>query len=179
MEDDAKPGDGPARPAAGAEGPSGDDLDALARYAAALADGVEAALPQWVERSVERVHVQALGRRPPPEVRAAAAEAGRAAATDVGTKVRELLRADVDEQWTGPLAVVRRAVPYPTAVLRDAGVPPVERDDVAVRQFPDDAYDLSPASFADLDPGLHDAGLVWGAAKAHVHLARRRAEGRR
>ena len=31
----------------------------------------------------------------------------------------------------------------------------------------------------DLDPALHEPGLRWGAAKAHVVLARRRAEGRR
>ena len=39
------------------------------------------------------------------------------------------------------------------------------------RNFPDDVYDLSPATFADVDPALHEPGLVWGAAKAHVHLA--------
>jgi putative CocE/NonD family hydrolase len=48
-----------------------------------------------------------------------------------------------------------------------------------VHSFPDDAYDLGPASFADIDPSLHEPGLMWGAAKAHVHLARRRAEGLR
>ena len=53
------------------------------------------------------------------------------------------------------------------------------RDEVAVRQFPDDVYDLVPASFAEVDPELHEPGLVWGAAKAHVHLARRRSEGAR
>ena len=75
--------------------------------------------------------------------------------------------------------MVRRAVVYPTAVLRGAGVPPVVRDADAEARFPDDDYDLTPAAFADLDPSLHEPGLVWGAAKAHVHLARRRAEGRR
>ncbi len=45
--------------------------------------------------------------------------------------------------------------------------------------FPDDDYDLTPASFGDLDPALHEPGLVWGAAKAHVFLARRRAAGQR
>jgi hypothetical protein len=40
-------------------------------------------------------------------------------------------------------------------------------------------YDLSPAAFADLDPSLREPGLTWGAAKAHVHLARRRREGLR
>jgi hypothetical protein len=171
--------DGDAKPRVTSSGPTADDLDALAAYASALADGVEAALPGWVERSVERVHVERAGRRPPPEVRRAAADAGREAAEEVGPRVRALLALDIDEQPTGPLALVRSATRYPTAVLAAAGVPPVERDEFAVRQFPDDPYDLTPAAFADLDPELHEPGLVWGAAKAHVHLARRRAEGRR
>lgn len=160
-------------------GPSADDLAALARYAAMLAAGVRAALPGWVERSVERVHVAQTQRRPPGDVRDAAAAAGRAAAAEVGDRVEALLALDIDEQRTGPLALVREAVPYPTEVLRGAGVPPVVRDDFAARQFPDDVYDLSPTSFAELDPDLHELGLVWGAAKAHVHLARRRAAGQR
>jgi len=69
-------------------------------------------------------------------------------------------------------------------VLRQAGVPGVVRDEEAQRQFPDDDYDLTPANFADLDAGpteggLAEAGIAWGAAKAHVVLARRRREGRR
>jgi hypothetical protein len=162
-----------------AVGPSPEDLEALARYAAELADGVQAALPSWVERSVERIHVERLMRRPPAEVREAASRAGLAAAADIGLRVHALLALDIDEQRTGPLALVRLAVPYPTEVLRDAGVPPAARDEFAVRQFPDDDYDLSPTSFAELDPDLHEPGLVWGAAKAHVHLARRRAGGQR
>jgi hypothetical protein len=162
-----------------APGPSADDLAKLAEYAGALADGVQAALPGWVERSVERVHVAQTMRRPPLDVRDAAAAAGLDAAADIGGRVRALLALDVDEQPTGPLALVRQAVPYPTEVLLAAGVDPVARDEFAIRQFPDDVYDLSPTSFAELDPELHEAGLVWGAAKAHVHLARRRADGQR
>ena len=64
-------------------------------------------------------------------------------------------------------------------VLADAGVPPIVRDEFEERAFPDDVYGLAPASFADLDPALREPGLVWGAAKAHVVLARRRAEGLR
>lgn len=162
-----------------APGPSADDLAKLAEYAGVLADGVQAALPGWVERSVERVHVAQTMRRPPQEVRDAATAAGLAAAADVGGRVRALLALDVDDQPTGPLAIVRQAVPYPTEVLHAAGVAPVTRDEFAARQFPADVYDLSPTSFAELDPDLHEAGLVWGAAKAHVHLARRRADGQR
>jgi uncharacterized protein (DUF2236 family) len=160
-------------------GPSPDDLAALARYAEGLADAVQAALPGWVERSVEQVHVARVLRRPPPDVREAAAHAGRATADDVGPRVRALLALDIDEQRTNPLALLRGAVRYPTEVLRAAGVPAVRRDEFAARQFPDDDYDLTPTSFAEIDPELHEPGLVWGAAKAHVHLARRRADGQR
>ena len=93
--------------------------------------------------------------------------------------MRALLETDVDAQAGNPLAVLRSLVGYPTEVLRAAGARPVARDDFAVRSFPEDVYDLSPATFADVDPELHEPGLVWGAAKAHVHLARRRREGRR
>ena len=140
--------------------------------AAVLADGIEAALPAWVERSVERLVTLYTGAPPSPEVRAAAAEAGRRAQTDLGPRVRALLVADVDDQRTTPLAILRGAVSYPAEVLRQAGVPGVERDRFAEEAFPDDDYDLTPATFADLDPALADVGLAWGAAKAFEHKRR-------
>jgi hypothetical protein len=84
---------------------------------------------------------------------------------------------DIDDQRVGPLELVRGAVRFPTAVLLDLGVSPVRRDESAVAMFPDDIYDLIPGSFGDLDPSLQETGLVWGAAKAHVFLARRRVAG--
>lgn len=157
--------------------PAGDEAR-LAAYAAALADGVVAALPRWVASCVERVLVAWSGTADAAVMDQARA-AGDEAAAVIGPELRALLACDIDEQRTNPLAVVRRAVVYPTAVLRAAGVPAVVRDADAEARFPDDDYDLVPAAFADLDPALHEPGLVWGAAKAHVHLARRRAEGRR
>ena len=154
------------------------DEAALRRYADSLATGIEAALPGWVVRCVERIMI-AWAAEVPNDVEQEAAEAGQRAATEVGTRVRALLATDVDEQATGPLALVREAVRWPTAVLAAAGVPAVERDPFAERTFPDDVYDLAPASFADLDPTLQDAGIAWGAAKAHVVLARRKVEGLR
>jgi hypothetical protein len=59
-------------------------------------------------------------------------------------------------------------------VLRAAGVPPIVRDEFDERAFPDDVYGLIPAAFADIDASLYEPGLVWGAAKAHAHLVRRR-----
>lgn len=143
----------------------------LTAYAVALADGIEAALPRWVERSVDRVYGAWAG-PPPPSVADAARRAGAAAAAAIGPQVRELLGADIDAQWTTPLTLVRRAVPLASAVLEAAGVPPVERDAVAEAMFPEDVYGLTPASFGDLDPSLADPGLAWGAAKAWAHRRR-------
>lgn len=154
------------------------DAAALARYASELADGVDALLPGWVERVVAE-RCEAAGRAMTDEDRVRARAAGEEARVDVGGRVRALLARDVDDQPTGPLALLRTAVRHPTAVLAVAGVPAVERDEVARRLHPDDPYDLTPAAFADISPALHEPGLVWGAAKAHVVLARRRREGLR
>jgi hypothetical protein len=151
-----------------------DDPPELARYATALADAIDRALPGWVVGCVERVMGDVT-----PDIAGEAEAAGDRARAELMPEVRRLLATDVDRQWTGPLDLLRRAVPYPTAVLRAAGVPPRPRDEVAARLFPDDIYDLAPASFVDLDPELRDAGIEWGAAKAHTVLTRRRKEGRR
>lgn len=136
-------------------------------YATALAEAIEAAIPGWVERCV-------AARSAALELREPARAAGEAAGAEVAPEVRRLLATDIDEQWTNPLELIRAAVVHPTRVLRQAGVPPTPRDEFAEKMFPDDSYDLSPATFADVDPTLHDPGLAWGAAKAHVHLTRRK-----
>lgn len=145
----------------------------LAGYAAALADGLEATLAPWVVRCVTG-RMTAWSGSVPPVVMAAAEEAGVRCREEVGGEIRRLLAADIDEQQGTPLAVLRRAVRYPTAVLADAGVPPLQRDSFAEQVFPDDRYDLSPASFADIDHDLTGAGLAWGAAKAFEHKRRHR-----
>ena len=99
---------------------------------------------------------------------------GERARVEVGARVRRLLAQDIDEQRTNPLSLLRDAVRYPTGVLREAGVPGESRDDFAVRAFPDDEYDLAPATWADVDPSLQDPGITWGAWKAYTHLSRRR-----
>jgi hypothetical protein len=140
-------------------------------YAEELADGITAALPRWVERCVRDVMVAWMG-DVPAEVAAAATAAGKLAAQETGAQVRRLLDADIDEQNTTPLQVVRAAVRYPTQVLAAAGVPEVERDPFAEAAFPADVYDLSPASWGEVDPALAEPGLVWGAAKAFEHKRR-------
>ena len=100
--------------------------------------------------------------------------AAQAARAEVDASLRALLVSDVDDQRTNPLSILRQAARYPSGVLAAAGVPPVVRDAQAERLFPEDLYDLGPAAFAALGATVHEAGLVWGAAKAHVVLARRR-----
>ena len=175
--------DAPGPVPSGADGDPADldadaDAAALRRHADALAGAIEVAIGPWVERCVHDV----VARADPgawPALQPAAARAAATATAEVGPRVRALLALDVDRQPVGPLELLRSAVVHPTSVLAEAGVPPVPRDEFALRAFPADVYDLVPASFADVDPSLQEPGITWGAAKAHVVLARRRAEGRR
>jgi hypothetical protein len=139
---------------------------ALAEHGAALAEAIVDALPGWSARAVSRFR---------PDLAETGERAGREAATALGPRLRALLAADVDEQRMNPLAIAREAVAWPTAVLREAGVPAVHRDDHERTHFPDDAYGLVPMSFADLDPALHEPGILWGAIKARTHLVRHKA----
>lgn len=152
--------------------------DALARYGKELAEGIEAHIAAWVVRSVEQRMTEWSGRMP-DQLRALAEAAGERARATVGAEAAEMLSLDIDQQRVPPLQILRQAVVHPTGVLEAAGVPHVVRDDIDEAMFPDDVYALAPASFADIDPSLHDPGLAWGAAKAYVHLARRRADGQR
>jgi hypothetical protein len=166
MAPSAAPADRPDDPA---------DLEALAGYADDLVAAVEVALPGWVQRSVADRWSQANGGGElPPEVQEATREAAAAAVDDVVPPLRELVALDVAQQPTNPLELIRRAVVHPTRVLAGAGVPDVVRDEQARRLFPDDRYDLVPGAFGDLDEAVHEPGIRWGAAKAHVLLRRRR-----
>ena len=150
-----------------------DDDRFLADAGRALADGIDRAVPVWVSREVERILVAFRGEADEATM-AKADEAGRRAAAEVGPRVRAIVEADVDDQRGNPLTVLREAVTHPTAVLAEAGVPPVVRDAFAEEHFPDDAYGLTPMAFADVDESLHELGIVWGAAKARAHMQRHR-----
>ncbi len=149
----------------------------LAQKATALADAVDAAIVPWLVGAVVRRAADAG--RTGPEVEQAAAQAAASAAEETMPRIRTLLAEDIDVQATTPLALLRAAVGPATDALADLGVPPVERDDFEQRAFPDDVYALAPVAFEDLAPEVRGPGLEWGAAKAFVHLSRRRAEGRR
>jgi hypothetical protein len=165
---------GPAHTGPPSAGPAPQPADeVLAEAGAALGAALAAALGPWVEGAVARVHARLAG-PPPPAVVAAARDAGERATAELAPALQALLAADVDAQRTTPLSLVRSAVRYPTEVLAEAGVTPVRRDAASVERFPDDPYDLTPAAYADLGPEVGELGLVWGAAKAHAHLARHR-----
>ncbi len=170
MASDANP---PSSSVGPGDGDDPDDAAALGRYAATLAAAMGEAIPRWIERSVlDRIRTQ-RGSVTDAE-RTAASEAGRRAGAEAGPALVQLLGTDIDTQATTPLAIARDQVRWATQALQAAGVVPSTRDAFAQRQDPDDLYDLVPGSFAAIDPALAEPGLHWGAAKAHVHLARRR-----
>lgn len=145
-----------------------DDEESLAAYGSALGDAFERIAAAWFVRLVEE-------RSPGATAYDEAANQLEAAAQATVAGLRALLAADITRQQIGPLEVLRRSVVgVPTHVLKGMQAPVAIRDDFAQSNFPDDVYGLTPASFGDVDPSLHEPGLVWGAAKAHVHLRRRR-----
>jgi len=147
-----------------------DPAGMLAAAGAAVVAGVERAGPGWVEAQVDRI-LDAWGRIEPErrdDVRADARRAGSAAAARVAADLRRLLALPPAAQAATPLEIVRTIVREPTALLRGLGVPEVVRDPFDERAHPDDVYDLSPRTLADLEPGLGPELLVWGMAKARL-----------
>jgi hypothetical protein len=144
----------------------------------ALARAVDDVIEPWLVRCVERTAQRQWGACPPDLLDAARRSASQVA-PGVSQQLQQLLTTDVDDQRRNPLGVLRDAVVHATRVLAQAGVPPVRRDAFAEEAFPDDCYDLSPATWSDVDASLHEPGIVWGAWKAKVVLDRRRSEGRR
>ena len=143
----------------------------LAVIGAEIADRVERVLPGWFTGRVAAI-ADAWGRCP-DDVRAELDARANAVAPAVAARIAECLRAQAGvgaaEQRTTPLEEVRSAVGDVTALLRSAGIPPVERDEFAQRAFPDDDYGCVPASLADLgDDDLGPLGLAWGLAKARA-----------
>lgn len=157
-----------------------DDPDDAARYAevsATLVDTVADVVPGWIERIVLD-RLQAWSGHVSPDVAAQAVAAGDAARDDVVPRLRALVETDIDAQETNPLALLRDATAHGHRVLAEAGMPSMPHDQFARNSFPDDAYGLVPATWADIDPELHEIGITWGAAKAFLFKARRRAEGK-
>ncbi|NNF54015.1 MAG: hypothetical protein HKN03_06170 [Acidimicrobiales bacterium] len=149
-------------------GESATEAELLASHADALLEALWATVEQWavnslVSRSPADAHkrVQLSADRISDHVR-----------SSVLPDLATLLGADIDEQWTTPLEIVRSLVGPITAELQSLHVPPPQRDSHSVALHPQDLYNIAPATFANVHPSLHEPGLAWGAAKAHVHLRR-------
>ncbi|MGH3850888.1 MAG: hypothetical protein ACRDRT_14505, partial [Pseudonocardiaceae bacterium] len=144
----------------------------MQEHSEALVEGIRATIGSWVRRSVG----EAMTRAGLDLAASAAAtdEAAIAAELEVADRVEALLALDVGAQPLTPLAILREAVDYPARVLVAAGVPPVSREAMRSRLFPDDIYDLAPSTFADVDETLGPLGLAWGAAKTVTMVSRRR-----
>lgn len=150
---------------------SEDEYAMFVELSTMLADGIEANLTGWTVRNIERVAL-AAGITPDDSLRQAANDAGERCRARVGPLIHELLAADVDDQRSTPLVVVRDAVSYATEVLEAMGVPAVQRDAFEQRSFPADVYGLSPAAMSDVHESLGELAVMWGAAKAHIHMRR-------
>jgi hypothetical protein len=139
--------------------------DVYAEASRALIAAVQVELGPWIERRVLELA---------PDQVSGAARAAQQAQVEVLEGLAVLVETDIDAQRGTPLQLVRRSTRFATAVLRDAGVAPVHRDAWQREAEPDDLYGLEPATWADLGPASAEAGLIWGAAKAMVHLERHR-----
>lgn len=151
------------------------DEATLGLYSGALRDSLAAVIPYWIEQSVvERATSDRTRGTAESEVRATAQVAGERALADALSRMAGLFGTDIERQVTTPLEILRAVSAHATAALLSLGVAAVDRDPVDVELHPDDLYGLVPASLAEIDPALAEVGVRWGAAKAHVHLLRRR-----
>ncbi len=174
-----------------------DDDARLAEIANTLVEGLERELQPWLQTlllerlaTVSPLQVSPLQVSPseesssgadtdPTSVEHAVATTSATVSDAIVDNVRTLLETDIDEQRANPLALVRSGLGPATELLRELGVDPLIRDPFVEQSYPDDVFDLAPATFGDIHESLHEAGLMWGAAKAHVHISRRKAEGLR
>lgn len=144
---------------------------------AALLDTTRAVAPRWLERATLAAAARSgveIGSDDPEVVRTIEAAVAR-----LVDDLADLLAVDVDEQRSNPLSLFRQAVAGPTALLLRRGAQPPPVDRFSAERFPDDVFGIGPATWADVDPALHEPGIAWGAWKAITVLRRRRDEGLR
>lgn len=154
-----------------------DDERRFAEIAATLSDAIIAAVPLWMLRTAEEKAARSgvsLDRIDRDRIGAVATML----AAELAPRLEASLTADVDAGAPSPLAVLRSANGPLNDVLDELGVTPGSRDPFLAERFPDDHHDVGPAAFGDLDESVHEPGLMWGAARAHIHLSRRREIGR-
>ncbi len=147
------------------------DEDMFRRYSQELAAAIDAHIEGWIASSV-RERLDSAGIDRGADIDRALAAAATSCRADVAAKLSDLFAADIDDQHTTPLAVIRSCLHHAAGVLAGAGVAPVERDEFERRSFPGDLYGLNPSTMADIHESLAEPALVWGAAKAHIHRSR-------
>ena len=138
----------------------------------ALVDGVERLGAAWVVLAVTRT-IDAWGRLDDEQraaalkhARAAGEQAAHAGGGRAARPVRDRARPRSGRRRSPSFGSLRFEA---TAVLRDAGVPEVERDEFDTRAFPDDIYGIVPKAVTELgDEALGGALLAWGMGKARV-----------
>lgn len=81
----------------------------------------------------------------------------------------QMLATAPSELRMNPLSVLRSSTRFLGEVLKRAGIEEPRRDSFLVEQFPDDVYNLNPASFSELSERLGPMGIAWGAARAYLH----------
>lgn len=141
------------------------DDEAFAKYGADLHHAVSEAIRPWLRGSVAPLI---------PEIDAALDDVLLDIARNVEEAIRVLVDADVDAPLSGPLERIRQAVTPLNSALAERGAPQPQRNPLDVEMRPHDIYELGPMTFRDLSDDVHDAGIAWGAAKAHMHLRRNR-----
>ena len=150
-----------------------EDLDDLTaryhEYGRALQAAVRADCIPWLEGMVRSRAPQLA---PDPAVRSVL----DAVADEIDHRLGIVVEAPVDEPISGPLETMRSAMAPLGEWLEARAVPPPPRDPRDVELHPRDRYDLGPMRFVDISPGVHEAGMAWGAAKAFLHRARHRHE---
>jgi hypothetical protein len=125
--------------------------------AARLKEAVVAAFPHYAWERLDELGVVA-GSTVNAAIKSAVAELERALA--------DLLSQPEDEQNRSPLELVREATQPVTAALAALGLRPPPRDLFLTETYPEDVYDLYPASSQSLGEEVWRLHLEWGKAKA-------------
>lgn len=139
---------------------SSEDDTRYAEIAASLLSAIDRALAPWVEQTLN-----ARGLTDPATVTATVAAVRAGALPDL----EQLLAADIDRHRSTPLEILRRAATPMTEVLAAHGL---QRDPRALEDR--DPFQIGPMTWSDLNEEVAEAGMTWGAAKAHIHISRRK-----
>lgn len=141
-------------------------------YSTRLLETMQVVTEPWLRGLVERV-VSSQGLSASVDI-ARLEGVISSARRDVLDALSRLLEQEAWEQRRNPLEMVRGATTALTVELASLGARPVPRDEFKERSFPDDVFDLAPATWSDVHPDLHEVGLEWGAWKAAAIMSYRK-----